>query len=110
MRRFSTLCLLSLAAVTAATSFAEAQGRRVRQDDGALILTVRPRSYLEPGNVVAAGSLDRTTSGYAQTQSYLNMPPWQHQGDRFGQGTLPDPVTNGPFVGARSAFGPIGGP
>jgi hypothetical protein len=109
MRRISTLCLLSLAAITAASTLAEAQSRRAQRDDGVLILNVRPRSFLEPGNVVPVGSLDRTTSGYAQTQSYLNMPPWHHQRDRFGEGTLPDPVMNGPFVGARSPFGPIGG-
>jgi hypothetical protein len=109
MRRISTLCLLSLAALTAASTLAEAQSRRAQRDDGVLILNVRPRSFLEPGNVVPVGSLNRTTSGYAQTQSYLNMPPWHHQRDRFGEGTLPDPVMNGPFVGARSPFGPIGG-
>ena len=110
MRRLSTVCLLSLAAVTAVTTLAEAQTRRVQRDTGAMILNVRPRSYLEPGNVVEVGSLDRTTSGYAQTQSYLNNPPWQHQRDRFGEGVLPDPITNGPFVGATNPFGPIGGP
>ena len=109
MRRISTVCLLSLAAVTGVTTLAEAQSRRAPREDGALILNVRPRSFLEPGNVVAVGSLDRTTSGYAQTQSYLNLPPWQNQRDRFGEGSLPDPVMNGPFVGARSPFGPIGG-
>lgn len=110
MRRLSTVCLLSIAAATAAAPLAEAQTRRVQRESGALILNVRPRSYLEPGNVVATGSLDRTTSGYAQTQAYLAMPPWQHQRDRFGEGALPDPITNGPFVGARNPFGPIGGP
>jgi hypothetical protein len=106
MRRLPALCLLTLAAVTAAP-LAEAQTRRVR-DDGALILNVRPRSYLEPGNVVAPGSLDRTTSGYAQVQSYLLNPPYSQNRDRFGGGNLPDPVMNGPFVGARNPFGPIG--
>jgi hypothetical protein len=110
MRRLTTVCLLSLAAVTTATTLAEAQTRRVQRDSGALILNVRPRSYLEPGNVVAPGSLNRTTSGYAQTQAYLNSPPWQHQRDRFGEGVLADPIMNGPFVGARNPFGPIGGP
>jgi len=109
MRRLSILCLVSLAAATTATSLAEAQTRRVQRDTGVMILNVRPRSFLEPGNVVPVGSLDRTTSGYAQTQAYLNNPPWQNR-DMSGQSTLPDPITNGPFVGARNPFGPIGGP
>lgn len=109
MRRLSTVCLLSLAAVTAATTLAEAQTRRVQRDNGIMILNVRPRSYLNPGTVVEVGSLDRTTSGYAQTQAYLNNPPWGSR-DRFAQGVLPDPITNGPFVGATNPFGPIGGP
>jgi hypothetical protein len=108
MRRLSIACLLSLAAATAATSLAEAQSRRVQRESGVMTLTVRPRSYLEPGTVVEVGSLNRTTSGFAQTQSYLNSPPWGDR-DRFAQGVLPDPITNGPFVGATNPFGPIGG-
>ena len=27
--------------------------------------------------------------------------------DRFGEGSLPDPITNGPFVGARNPIGPV---
>ena len=104
MCRFSTLCLLSLAVATAIPGIAEAQTRRVQRESAPLVIQVRPRSYLEPGNVVPVGSLDRTTSGYGQAQSYLNMPPWQHQRDRFGEGSLPDPVLNGPFVGARTPF------
>lgn len=104
MRRFTTLCLLSLAVATAVPSLAEAQTRRVQQQSGPLVIQVRPRSYLEPGNVVPVGSLDRTTSGTAQAKSYLNMPPWQNQRERFGEGSLPDPVLNGPFVGARTPF------
>jgi hypothetical protein len=103
MSRFSTLCLLSLAAATAVPGLAEAQTRQ--RESGPLVIQVRPRSYLDPGNVVPVGSLDRTTSGYAQAQSYLNLPPWQNQRDRFGEGALPDPIMNGPFVGARSPFG-----
>jgi hypothetical protein len=110
MRRIPTLCLLSLVAVTASTTLAEAQTRRARSDSGVLILNVHPRSYLNPGTMVQVGSLDRTTSGFAQTQSYLVSPPWQNQRERFGEGRLPDPVTNGPYIGATNPFGPIGGP
>jgi hypothetical protein len=105
VHRLAGLGLLSLAAIGAAATVAEAQGRRARHGE-VLIFRVQPRSYLNPGTVVPVGSLDRTTSGFAQTQSYLVSPPWMNFRDRFGEGVLPDPVT-GPFVGARNAFGPI---
>ena len=109
MRRVITLSLIALAAFASMLPQAEAQPRRrtVVQTEPLPVLRVRPRSFLEPGNVVAPGSLDRTTSGFAQTQSYLLSPPYDNQRERFGQGVLPDPITNGPFVGARSPFSPI---
>jgi hypothetical protein len=103
--RLTVLGLLSLAALTAASTLAEAQTRRQASGEP-LILNVRPRSFLDAGNVVQPGTLDRTTSGFAQTQSYLVSPPWGHMRDRFGEGTLPDPVS-GPFIGARNPIGPI---
>jgi hypothetical protein len=111
MRRLASLGslgLLSVAAVIAAAPAAEAQQQyRYRQDGQVLILNVKPRSYLDPGNVVPVGSEHRAGTAFSESVSYLNMPPWHHQRDRFGAGTLPDPVTNGPFVGARNPFGPI---
>jgi hypothetical protein len=107
MCRFSTLCLLSLAVATTVPGLAEAQTRRVQRESGPLVIQVRPRSYLDAGTVVPVGSLDRTTSGTAQAKQYLNLPPWQAQRERFGEGTLPDPIMNGPFVGARSPFSPF---
>ncbi|KAA2237089.1 hypothetical protein [Salinarimonas soli] len=103
MRRI-VLALSALAALAAAVP-AEAQTRRSRDGD-ALILNVRPRSYLDAGNVVAPGTYG---SNYAavSTRSYLSSPPWINQRDRFGEGVLPDPITNGPFVGARNPFGPV---
>ena len=100
MRRVA-LGLLSLAAFAAAVP-AEAQVRRER--DG-MTLNVRPRSYLDAGKVVPAGSLNRYASG--QVATYLNNPPYQQMKDRFGEGVLPDPIINGPFVGARNPFGPV---
>lgn len=100
MRRIA-LGLLSLAALAAAVP-AEAQVRRGRET---IILNVRPRSYFDAGKVVPVGSLNRYASG--QVGSYLNLPPYIQMKDRFGEGVLPDPITNGPFVGARSAFGPV---
>jgi hypothetical protein len=113
MRVITLLGLVSLAALTAATTGAEAQNRRrtvvVVQENAPPVLRVRPRSFLDPGNVVPPGSIERQRSGYWQTQSYLVMPPWNNMRDRFGEGTLPDPI-HGPFIGARNAFGPVSFP
>jgi hypothetical protein len=108
MRGAMTLSLLVLTALSAAVPPAEAQTRRrtvVREE--VPVLRIRPRSFLDPGTVVEPGSLSRTTSGYAQTQSYLVSPPYAPNRERFSQGVLPDPVTNGPFVGARNPFPPV---
>ena len=100
MRRFAVIGLVSLAAASAFSAAAEAQDRP-------LVLRVQPRSFLDPGNVVAPNSISPGASGYGQTQSYLASPPYAPSGDRFGMGTLPDPITNGPFVGARNPFSDI---
>ncbi|KQO66730.1 MULTISPECIES: hypothetical protein [unclassified Methylobacterium] len=98
---------LTLAAVGANTA-AEAQGRyapagyRVSQP---LPIRIRPRSWLDAGNVVEAnnGSVSNpATNPQFITASYLNSPPYGRN-DRFGGGILSDPITNGPFVGARSS-------
>ena len=109
MRAVISLSLIILAAVTGLASQAEAQQRRqiVGQTEPVRVLRVRPRSFLDPGTVVPPGSLDRTTSGFAQTQSYLLSPPYAAQRERFGEGVLPDPITNGPFVGSRNPFGSL---
>jgi hypothetical protein len=109
MRRTTVLSLLFLASVTAVPTLAEAQSRRQYgvQYRAPMILNVRPRSFLNPGTVVQPGELNRTTSGFAQTQAYLLSPPYAPNRERFSQGVLPDPITNGPFVGARNPFAPV---
>ena len=98
MRRFALLGLASLAALTTVSVVADAQAQ-----DRPLVLRVQPRSFLDPGPVAPVGSLNRyATQGQL---SYMVSPPWNNQRDRFGEGTLPDPI-HGPFIGARSAFGP----
>jgi hypothetical protein len=98
---------LTLAGVAANTG-AEAQGRyapagyRVSQP---LPIRIRPRSWLDAGNVVEAnnGSVSNpATNPQFITASYLNSPPYGRN-DRFGGGILSDPITNGPFIGARSS-------
>ena len=103
MRRFLTLSFLSLAAMAAAVPSVEAQDRR-RGD--VLILNVRPRNWLNPGNVIAPGAQVNPASPLGQYISYQNLPPWQNFRDRYGEGVLPDPI-GGPFIGARNPIGPV---
>ena len=105
MRRPIALAVLSLAALAAAIPAAEAQDRR-RTGDG-LSITVRPRSFLDAGTVVPVGSLASPASAFGQTRSYVLFPPYGNLSSRYGTDLLPDPITNGPFVGARNPFGPI---
>jgi hypothetical protein len=107
MRRLAAFAALSIAALSALP--AEAQTRSLRRSgEDVLILNVRPRSYLHPGNVVPVGSINQTVTGYGQTQSFLNLPPYAHNiASGHGTQNLPDPITNGAFAGARNPFGPI---
>ena len=73
MIRLSTLTALSLAGLTAIP--AEAQTRTVRRNGEVLILNVRPRSYLDAGNVVPVGSMNYFTTGYGATASALYLRP-----------------------------------
>ena len=101
MRRLA-FALTALAGIAAAAPAVEAQSRR--QSGDPLVLNVRPRSFLDPGNVVPQGSENRYAA--AAATNYLLGPPWRHRRDQFGEGTLPDPLT-GPFIGAQNPFGPI---
>jgi hypothetical protein len=104
MRR-TALIAASLLALTALGTAAEAQ--QSYHVNGPLRLNVRPRSWLQPGNTVAPYSSVNPASAYGQAVSYLASPPWNNMRDRFGEGTLPDPITNGPFVGATNPIGPV---
>jgi hypothetical protein len=106
MRHLAIYTALSLAFVGALP--AEAQTRTLRRNGEVLILNVRPRSYLDAGNVVPVGSMNYPASGYGQTVSSLNLPPYLGMRERFGAGVLPDPVTNSPMIGARNPFGALG--
>ncbi|CAA2103170.1 hypothetical protein [Methylobacterium sp. Leaf93] len=107
--RTATIALMGALTLTAvaANTAAEAQGRyapgiRVSQP---LPIRIRPRSWLDAGNVVEAnnGSISNpATNPHFITASYLNSPPYGRN-DRFGGAILPDPITNGPFIGARSS-------
>lgn len=99
MRRFALLGLASLAALTTVPMVADAQAQ-----DRPLVLRVQPRSFLDPGRVAQPGTLNRYAT--QPMLSYMTNPPWNHQRDRFGEGSLPDPI-GGPFVGARNPFSDI---
>ena len=105
MRRIALLGLASLAALTTASVVAEAQTR-----NRPLVLRVQPRSFLDPGPVVPVGSINPGYTGYGQAQSYLLSPPYAPNGAGFGVATLPDPITNGPFVGSRNPVPMFGVP
>ena len=108
--RFSKLALLGAMTLTAigfGTS-AEAQGPygnpgyvRVSQP---LPIRIRPRSWLDAGNVVEPGNgsvSNPVTNPTFIAQSNALLPAYGPT-DRYGRGVLPDPITNGPFIGARS--------
>ena len=98
MRHLAAFAALSIAALSALP--AEAQTRSLRRSgEDVLILNVRPRSYLDAGNVVPVGSMNHPVTGLGQTQSHLNLPPYIGQRERFGASVLPDPISNGPFPG-----------
>ena len=108
--RAATIALMGALTLTGVglNTAAEAQGRyapagvRVSQP---LPIRIRPRSWLDAGNVVEAnnGSVSNpATNPQLITASYLNSPPYGRN-DRFGTGILADPITNGPFIGARSS-------
>ncbi|MCC2652101.1 MAG: hypothetical protein K0R61_632 [Microvirga sp.] len=102
MRRIALLGLASLAALTTIAVITDAQAQ-----DRPLVLRVQPRSFLDPGPVVPVGSMNRYVT--APMISAIANPPYGFQKDRFGEGTLPDPI-GGPFIGARNPFPPFGGP
>ena len=103
MRRTAAFAA-SIAGLVLLSAGAEAQQYRT---NGPLRLDVRPRSFLDPGNTVRPYSSVNPASAYGQTVSYLNNPPYGNMNNRFGAGTLPDPVTNTPFPGGTTLLGPV---
>ena len=98
---------LAVAAIGAAAP-AQAQDGYVRggfyRVSRPLPIRIRPRSWLDAGNVVEPGNgsvSNPATNPQLIAASGLLSPPYGRN-DRFGAGVLPDPITNGPFIGARS--------
>ena len=103
--RFVAVAATSVAALMALGSAVEAQ--QSYRVNGPLRLNVRARNFLQLSNTVAPYSQVNPASAYGQTVSYLLNPPYQNFKGRFGEGVLPDPVTNGPFIGATNPIGPV---
>lgn len=98
MRRTAVFAA-ALALLAGAGTVAEAQEP--------LRLRVRPRSFLDPGKVVQPGSSVNPASAQGQMISYLANPPYSQMRDFYGN-SLPDPVTNGPFIGSSgNLLGPV---
>lgn len=76
---------ISLVALTAVASVAEAQQQRKP-----LRVIVQKRSYLDPGNVVPVGSLNR----YA-TQQLISPPVYSNVAELYGDATLPPRIGAG---------------
>ncbi|WP_430910543.1 hypothetical protein [Methylobacterium sp. sgz302541] len=106
--RSSTIALLGALSVLGVglNTAADAQGgyapRGYVRVSAPLPIRIRPRSWLDAGNVVEPNSGavgNPATNPRFIAASNLNSPPYGRN-DLFG--TLPDPITNGPFIGARS--------
>lgn len=69
-----------------------------------LPIRVRPRSWLDAGNVPltsnvpgAGGSRNPALNPYLIAAGNTLLPPYGPS-DRYGRGVLPDPITNAPFI------------
>ena len=100
--------LAALAAAAAIVTFAAgaAEAQQSYRVNGPLKLTVRAKSFLEPGNTVSPYSGVNPASAYGQTVSYLANPPYANLREFYGSSSLPDPI-DGPFIGARNPVGPV---
>lgn len=105
MRR-AAVYAAALAAFATLGTAAEAQQSYRVNGPLPLRLNVRPRDWLQPGNTVQPYSQVNPASAYGQTVSYLLDPPYG-RGHVFGTENLPDPINNGPFMGARNPIGPV---
>jgi hypothetical protein len=89
-KRVAALLAVAAMASTIMASLAEAQNRR-----GPLRVTVQKRSYLDAGNVVPVGSMNRYAS-----QHMSASPVYANTGELYGEGTLPGRIGAGsnPFA------------
>ncbi|MDE4915207.1 hypothetical protein PQI07_31940 [Methylobacterium sp. 092160098-2] len=99
------LSVASLGLAAAGTAQARPAPGGYDRTAAALSIHVRPRSWLDAGNVVERGSSvaglgNPATNPQLIAASNQLTPVWGRN-DRFNGGALPDPITNAPFIGAR---------
>ncbi|TXM65694.1 hypothetical protein [Methylobacterium sp. WL120] len=101
------IALLGALTVTSLGFTAQAQdgfgpGYRVSRP---LPIRIRPRSWLDAGNVVEPGngSVSNPATNPVLIAQSNQLNPVYGRNDGYGGGILPDPITNGPFIGARSS-------
>ncbi|MGX5735935.1 hypothetical protein [Bosea thiooxidans] len=96
-KRVAAVLTVALAASTILVTVADAQSRR-----GPLRVTVQKRSFLDPGNVVPVGSMNR----YAN-QHFHTSPVYASSAELYGEGTLPARIGAGvnPFANTFSTPG-----
>ncbi|HEV7256568.1 MAG TPA: hypothetical protein VGN82_02190 [Bosea sp. (in: a-proteobacteria)] len=94
LKQLAAVFAVSIAASTVLVTIAEAQSRR-----GPLRVTVQKRSYLDAGNVVPVGSMNR----YA-TQQFIAAPTYANVGGWYGEEALPGRIGAGvnPFANTFS--------
>lgn len=74
-----------------------------------LPITVHPRSWLDNGHapivsgVPGAGGSSNPALNPALIAASNQLTPVYGPSDRYGRDALPDPITNGPFIGAQSS-------
>lgn len=90
LKYFAAVFAVTITASTMLATIAEAQNRR-----GPLRVTVQKRSYLDAGNVVPVGSMNRYAS-----QHFAAAPAYASIGEFYGEGTLPARIGAGknPFA------------
>jgi hypothetical protein len=105
LTKLALLGAMSFAALGFGTA-AEAQGPyggyvRVSRP---LPIRIRPRSWLDAGHTTEAynGSVRNPATDPHLIQASNLLSPVYGRNDLYGGSNLPDPITNGPFIGARS--------
>jgi len=90
LKHFAAVLAVTITASTMLATIAEAQNRR-----GPLRVTVQKRSFLDAGNVVPVGSMNRYAS-----QHFASAPAYVNIGEFYGEGVLPARIGAGrnPFA------------
>jgi hypothetical protein len=96
------LALIGLGFALSLSALPAAQAQERLMERPPLRIDVKKRSYLDAGNVVPVGSLNR----YASQHSTTSSPAWSFAGDRYGDSSLPSRIGAGTNPFANSFWGP----